>query len=173
MLHFTATIKKFDQQGEKTGWTYIDIPVALAQQLIPGNKKSFRVKGKLDSYVIERVALVPMGGGGFIMALNTAMRKAIGKGKGATLQVQLEVDTQEILPPADLIECLQDEPAALANYYKLPPSHRHYFTRWISEAKTETTRAKRIAITVNALVRGTDFGAAMRAMKEERGALGL
>ena len=99
MIQFTAIIKKFDQQGEKTGWTYIEIPAALAQQLKPGNKKSFRVKGKLDSYSIEQVALVPMGGGDFIMALNTTMRKGIGKGKGATLQVQLEVDTQEMLPP--------------------------------------------------------------------------
>lgn len=168
MLQFTATIKKFDQQGEKTGWTYIEIPAALAQELKPGNKKSFRVKGRLDGYAIERVALVPMGGGDFIMALNTVMRKAIGKGKGATLKVQLEVDNQEIRPPEDLIECLHDEPAALANYNKLPPSHRHYFTRWISEAKTDATRAKRIAITVSALARGTDFGAAMREMKKER-----
>ena len=168
MIHFTTLIKKFDQQGEKTGWTYIEIPAALAQQLKPGNKKSFRVKGKLDSYPIERVALVPMGGGDFIMALNTTMRKGIGKGKGATLAVQLEVDTQEVLPPEDLIECLHDEPAALANYYKLPPSHRHYFTRWINEAKTEATRAKRIALTVSALARGTNFSEAMREMKKER-----
>ena len=102
------------------------------------------------------------------MALNTAMRKGIGKSKGATLRVQLEVDTQQIEPPADLIECLHDEPAALANYHKLPPSHRHYFTRWISEAKTEATRAKRIAITVSALARGTNFNEAMRELKKER-----
>lgn len=167
MIRFNTIIKKFDQQGEKTGWTYIEIPAALAQELKPGNKKSFRVKGKLDNYPIERVALIPMGDGNFIMALNTVMRKGMGKNKGATLQVQLQVDTQELLPPADLIECLQDEPAALANYYKLPPSHRHYFTRWINEAKTEGTRAKRIALSVNALARGTDFSAAMRAMKRE------
>jgi hypothetical protein len=132
MLPFTATIKKFGQQGEKTGWTYIEIPANLAQQLKPGNKKSFRVKGKLDHYAIEQVALVPMGGGDFIMALNTVMRKAIGKHEGATLRVQLQVDTQELKPPEDLIECLHDEPAALAHYNKLPPSHRHYFTRWIT-----------------------------------------
>lgn len=172
MLQFTTVIQKFDQQGEKTGWTYIGIPAALAQQLKPGNKKSFRVKGKLDNYPIERVALVPMGGGDFIMALNTTMRKGIGKGKGATLLVQIEVDTQEVLPPEDLIECLQDEPAALAHYYKLPPSHRHYFTRWINEAKTDATRAKRIALTVSALARGTDFGTAMREMKKSEPGFG-
>ncbi len=45
MLKFTTTIKKFDKQGEKTGWTYIEIPAAIAQQLNPENRKSFRVKG--------------------------------------------------------------------------------------------------------------------------------
>ena len=44
MIKFTATILKFDKQGEKTGWTYIIIPSEMAQQLYPGNKKSFRVK---------------------------------------------------------------------------------------------------------------------------------
>ena len=42
MIKFTATIQKFASQGEKTGWTYIVIPAELAQQLSPGNKKSFR-----------------------------------------------------------------------------------------------------------------------------------
>ena len=32
--------------GEKTGWSYIEIPAAIAQQLKPNYKKSFRVKGK-------------------------------------------------------------------------------------------------------------------------------
>ena len=44
MVRFTATIKRFAEQGEKTGWTYIDVPVALAEKLQPGNKKGFRVR---------------------------------------------------------------------------------------------------------------------------------
>ena len=45
-IQFNAVIKKFDQKGEKTGWTYIDIPEKIAQQLIPGNKKAFRIVAK-------------------------------------------------------------------------------------------------------------------------------
>ena len=70
MITFNATIKKFGHQGEKTGWTYIEIPEAIAQQLMPDNKKSFRVKGKLDEYTFEGRSLVPTGGGDFILALN-------------------------------------------------------------------------------------------------------
>ncbi|MFX5998869.1 DUF1905 domain-containing protein, partial [Acinetobacter baumannii] len=79
MIQFATIIKKFAKQGEKTGWTYIEIPEAIAQQIKPNNKKSFRVKGKLDSFSIKGIALLPMGEGSFIMALNAEMRKGIKK----------------------------------------------------------------------------------------------
>ena len=41
---FTAMLKKFSSQGEKTGWTYIEIPKKVTEQLQPGNKKSFQGK---------------------------------------------------------------------------------------------------------------------------------
>lgn len=69
--------------GEKTGWMYIEIPVDIATKLNPDCKKSFRVKGKLDSYPVEKVALLPMGKGNFIMPFNAQMRKATGKRNGA------------------------------------------------------------------------------------------
>ena len=75
MIQFTTTIMQFGQQGEKTGWHYIEIPADIAQKLKPGNKKSFRVKGKLDDFSFSGVALLPMGGGRFIIALNKDLRK--------------------------------------------------------------------------------------------------
>ena len=167
IVQFTAPIKKFDKQGEKTGWTYIEVPLELAQQLNGENKKGFRVKGKLDHYRIEKTALLPLGNGILILPLNAAMRKATGKGKGATLSVELQVDTQEIKPPAELMECLQDEPVALATFNSLAKSHQNYFTRWINEAKTEATKAGRIAITVSAMLKGQDYGTALRSLKAE------
>ena len=44
MVEFTTTIKQFGQKGEKTGWTYIEIPTDIVDQLLPGTKKGFRVK---------------------------------------------------------------------------------------------------------------------------------
>jgi len=45
MIQFIVTIHRFEKQGEKTGWTYIEIPVDIAEKLKPGSKKSFRVLG--------------------------------------------------------------------------------------------------------------------------------
>jgi len=167
MVQFSATIKKFNNQGEKTGWTYIEIPASIAQKLNPDNKKGFRVKGKLDDYGFAMIALLPMGGGDFIMALNASMRKAIKKQKGATVKVKMEIDTNEIKPPAELMECLQDEPEALEYFNSLTKGHQNYFTNWINSAKTDPTKAKRIAASLNALNKKLDFGQMLRAIKKD------
>ena len=57
MIQFTTVMKRFDRQGEKTGWTYIEVPSEIAEKLVPGNKKGFRVKGKLDDFPIKAIAL--------------------------------------------------------------------------------------------------------------------
>jgi Domain of unknown function (DUF1905)/Bacteriocin-protection, YdeI or OmpD-Associated len=157
MIRFTATIKKFGSKGEKTGWTYFEVPVDIAQELKPDNKKEFKVKGKLDKYTIKRISLIPMGGGLFIMALNADMRKAIGKKEGAILEVQLSEDKSDFVFNADFMECLKDEPAAENYFQSLTGSHQRYFSKWIDSAKTDATRTKRIVMAVNALARGWGY----------------
>ncbi len=154
--------------GEKTGWTYILIPENLAQELFPGNKKSFRVKGKLDNWVFKQLALIPMGEGDFILAVNAEMRKNIKKQQGAKLSVQMQVDKSEIAISADLLECLEEEKAARAYFQKIPGSHQKYYSRWIESAKTLETKAKRIALAIKALSREMDYGSMIREEKADR-----
>ncbi|MBL7743286.1 MAG: DUF1905 domain-containing protein [Chitinophagaceae bacterium] len=161
-VSFTTTIHKFEKQGEKTGWTYIEIPADIAQKIKPGSKKSFRVKGKLDSYKISGVSLLPMGGGAFVMALNAMMRKGIGKKHGAMLKVELQEDTKEFEFSKDFIECLEDEPAAMEFFRSLAGSHQRYFSKWIDSAKTVETKTKRIAWAVTALSKKQGYGEMIR-----------
>ena len=168
MIQFSTPIEKFGDMGEKTGWTYILIPEALAQELKPGNKKSFRVKGKLDGWAFKQLALIPMGEGDFILALNNEIRKQIKKNKGAKLSVQMAVDTSEIELSPDLMECLEDDPAAKAYFNKIPGSHQKYYSRWIESAKTDETKARRIALALKALGRQMDYGTMIREDKAER-----
>ena len=113
-----------------------------------------------------------MGGGSFIMAINAAMRKGIRKGKGALLKVQLETDESAFKIDKELLECLSDEPKAMAAFQKMPPSHQNYYSKWIEEAKTSPTKAKRIAMTVTAMLKGMDFGEMLRAARKEKDELG-
>lgn len=169
MLEYTTIILKFGEQGEKSGWTYIEVPADIAQQLKPGNRKSFRVKGFLDLYMFEGIALLPMGEGHFIMALNAGIRKGIRKSEGAMLHVKLEVDNEySIQPPAELLECLMDDPESFEYFRSLAKSHRDYFINWINSAKTEPTRANRIVQMVNAMAQKMDYPQMIRANRKLR-----
>jgi hypothetical protein len=167
MVEFQAQLQQFAEQGEKTGWTYIQVPWEIAEQLKPGNKKSFRVKGKLDNFAIKGVALLPMGGGDFIMAVNAAMRKGIAKRKGSSVMVRLEVDHVVMAVPDDLMECFNDEPGTYDFFKTLAKSHQAYFIKYINEAKTEQTRTKRIALTVSAMAKKYDYGNMIRESRKE------
>jgi len=173
MLHFKTTIQKFNRQGEKTGWTYIVITKEDANQIKPETKVSFRVKGKLDNYAIEKVAILPMGDGSFIMPLNATIRKGIKKQKGAEVTVHLAADNEPVSINADFLDCLHDEPRALKTFHSLAKGHQNYFSKWIESAKTEPTRAKRIAMSVNALAKGMGFPEMLRAHKKEKEQFGL
>ena len=168
MIQFTVTIHKFEKQGEKTGWTYIEIPGDIAQKIKPGNKKSFRVKGKLDNFKITGVSLLPMGGGAFIMAINATMRKGIGKRHGAMLKVQLEEDKKPYQLDPDFLVCLRDEPKAFDAFNALPRSFQNYYSKWIESAKTESTKTKRIAHAVSTLAKGMNFSEMIRSNQKER-----
>lgn len=167
MIQFTASIKKFGDKGEKTGWTYIEIPAAIAEKLKSNNKKTFRVKGSLDAYTFEGVALLPMGDGDFIMALKSDVRKKIRKQKGAKLEVKLEADNSGVKFNAELLECLADEPEALSFFNQLTPGHRKYFSNWIDCAKIDATKTKRIAQTLTALSNHQHYGEMIRALTNE------
>ena len=166
MVKYTTTILKFDKQGEKTGWTYIEVPEKIAGQLKPGCKKSFRVKGKLDDYKIEQVALIPMGNGDFIIPINAAMRKGTGKRKGALLNVQLQEDKKEYQLNAAFMECLEDEPAALDFFKSKSASYQRYYSKWIDSAKTEATKTKRIALAVSSLAKKMEYGEMLKIQRE-------
>jgi hypothetical protein len=165
MLKYSATILKFADQGEKTGWQYVPITHRQAQLLQPEVKKSYRVKGTLDSYPIQQLAIIPMGDGSFILPLNTTIRRGLKKATGQKIQVAIEVDGSPLMPSFDLIDCLSDEPAALDFFESLTPSHQQYFSKLVESAKTETTKAKRIAMSMRALAQRKPYNIMIRESK--------
>ena len=162
MVVFNAIIKRFERNAEKTGWTYIIIPAAIVHQMKPAYRKSFRIKGKIDDVKIEKVSILPMGNGDFILALKKELRKQIGKAVGAFVKVQIAEDKRELEILPELISCLRDEPEALKAFKKLPPSHQRYYSKWVTEAKTDQTKVKRIAIAVDAMLTNKTFGEALK-----------
>lgn len=165
-IGFNAILQKFNNQGEKTGWTYLSVPENITNKLFPGNKKSFRIKGKLDEFLMHQVALLPMGDGNFILPVNATMRKAIRKQKGDSVKLEIEIDTKPPVISEELLICLNDEPGAYNSFKKLPPSHQQYYSRWIESAKTEATKAKRIALAVDTLLKQMNFSEMLQSQKK-------
>jgi len=167
MIKFNTVIQRFDKQGEKTGWTYIEISRAQAQKMNPGVNVGYRVKGKLDKWSYEKIALLPMGEGKFIMPLKANVRKAIGKKMGDKLTVEMELDQRQLQPSADFMKCLKEDPEAMTFFKTLPGSHQRYYSKWIEDAKTMQTKAKRIAMALTAFGKKQRFNEMMRANKKQ------
>ena len=169
MIKLTAIIEKFDQKGEKTGWTYLDIPSELASDLKADCKVSFRVKGQIDTVKFEGIALAPMGEGNFILPLKKEIQKKIGKSKGATVALQITEDKGfKLEMPEDLESCLCDVGGSMEQFNGMPKSHQNYYFNWINAAKTDSTRVKRIAQTIEAMVKKMDFGQMIKHNKSKR-----
>ncbi|MBO9620659.1 MAG: DUF1905 domain-containing protein [Niabella sp.] len=164
-ISFSATLLQFAEQGEKTGWTYVEVSAELAQELLPRNKKMFQVKGRLDQHAIAGAWLLPMGGGDFILPVNASMRKGIHKRKGAMVAIKLELDTNKYKLNQELMDCLTEEPEALLFFKSLPPSRQNYFSKWVDAAKTDETKATRIARCIYGLQRKWDYGQMIRFYK--------
>lgn len=169
MIKFSAIVEKYDQKGEKTGWTYVLIPNETAQNIYPGMKQSFRVKGRINEITIHQAALIPVGSGDFILPLNATIRKTAGIKKGDMVKLELMRDKSAFQFSPEMMACLEDDPDALAGFKKLTGSEQKYFSKWIDSAKTETTKAKRITQMLQAMYRGYRFGEMIRAENDKRG----
>lgn len=168
MIECKAVIFKFGPQGEKTGWVCVSIPNKVAEKINPGVKKSFRIKGFIDDYSIKAKALLPMGDGDFVLPLKADIRKAIRKNIGNSVTLKIEADNAPVTLNEDLVACLAEEPAAEIFFNSLVMGHRKYFSNWIESAKTEQTKTKRIANTVNAMLKKMDYGQMIRAMSKDK-----
>ncbi len=96
----------------------------------PGSGWSAVNKGRLERLLAEGLVLPP----GL-----AAIEQAKQDGSWDALTA---VDA--LLVPDDLAAALREVPAALANFEAFPPSARRGILEWILQAKTPTTRAKRV-----------------------------
>ena len=166
MFSFTATLLKYNNKGEKTGWTYVDVPADIILKFKRKDKKEFRVKGLIDDLKFDRLAVYPIGDGNFIIAVNAQMRKALGKKEGAMVSLNIELDNSPSIRSPELLVCLAEDPLAEKQFESLLLSQRNYFHHYIADAKGHETKAKRIINTIQAIYLKQDFGLMIRSLKK-------
>lgn len=92
-------------------------------------------------------------GGRFLLSFNAATRAATGLGAGDQVEVRLDLDDQPrvVDVPADLAREFSTDAAATAAWEALSYTRQRAHAESITGAKTDATRAKRVAKVLDSL----------------------
>ncbi|MEO5645526.1 MAG: YdeI/OmpD-associated family protein [Bacteroidia bacterium] len=152
LINKKCLLQKYPGKG---GWTYA---------IIPGIKQDkkvrfgwVKVRGHIDDYEIKNVRLMPMGDGRLFLTVKAEIRKKIRKEEGDWIKVVLFADRAPAEIPRELILCLKDDPTAHKNFMAYSDAVKKQFTDWISGARTDETKVRRIALTIDKASRGEKF----------------
>lgn len=145
-------LKKIPGKG---GWTYAEVPEVLKDPHSPFGW--VKVKGSIDGVKFANYRMMPLGNGNLFLPVKAEIRKKIGKEAGDTVHVILFADHDPPAIPVALKACLRDSPPALSRFQTLSEGEQKAFINWIESAKTDATRAKRIAQTIDKVLRGESF----------------
>jgi hypothetical protein len=146
-MRFRTTIL----QGGKTA-TGIQVPDEVVEALGAGRRPAVRVTINGFTYR-STVAVV---GGRYMVGVSAENRAGAGVAGGDEVDVDMELDTapREVAVPADLAAALDAEPAARRTFDGLSYSNRSWHVLQVTGAKTEETRQRRIAKSVDVLKQG-------------------
>ena len=138
-------IYKFDaiiQQVENKDATFIEIPFDVEKEF---GSKRVKVKAKFDN-VDYRGSIVRMGMPCFMIGLTKEIRKKIGKGIGDTVSVEIEKDEEERIVeiPIEFESMINKNNNAKEFYDSLSYSQKKKYITWITSAKKEETKIKRM-----------------------------
>lgn len=136
--NFEAIIKKIPDKDA----TYIEIPFDVEKEF---GAKRVKVKAKFNG-VEYRGSIVKMGLDCHMIGITKAIRKEMGKDVGDSIFVEIEKDEEvrEIDLPMDFKDELEKNDEALKFYNSLSYSAKRKYYQWITSAKKEETRQKRI-----------------------------
>lgn len=123
------------------------------QQIGEGAKR-FPVQATINGYS-WRTSVARMRGE-FLLGLNREVREGAGVQAGDTVEVDIALDDapRQVELPEDFKAKLAADPAAQRGYDGLSYTHRKEYARWVSEAKREETRRRRIAEALTRLREG-------------------
>jgi hypothetical protein len=146
-MRFRTTIK----QSGKTA-TGIEIPESVMEALASGRRPPVRVT--IGSYTYRStVATVD---GKPMVGLSAEHRAGAGVEGGQEVDVDIAIDTEkrEVVVPPELAAALDGEPRARATFDALSPSNKSWHALQVTGAKTDETRERRIARSIEALREG-------------------
>jgi Bacteriocin-protection, YdeI or OmpD-Associated/Domain of unknown function (DUF1905) len=139
-------------QGTGDSAAGVQLPEDLVERLGKGRKPP--VKATINGYTWRSTVAVLSGE--YWLGVSKENRKGAGVQAGQTVDLTLELDTEErvLEVPADFATALDAEPEARRFFDSLSYSNRRRFTYSIDDAKTPETRQRRIEKSVTQLREG-------------------
>ena len=130
----------------------IEVPDAVVESLGSGRRPAVTVTLKSYSY---RTTVAVMGGV-YMVGVSAEHRQAAGVAGGEEVDVDLELDTapREVNVPQDFAAALKAAPEADRAFGGLSYSNRSWHVLQVTGAKTEETRQRRIAKSIEMLSAG-------------------
>jgi hypothetical protein len=106
--------------------------------------KRFPVVATVNGYT-WRTSVARMKGE-FLVGLSREVRQNAGAEAGDEVEVALELDEapREVEVPEALAAALAADPEASASFERMAFTHRREYARWVTEAKKEETRERRV-----------------------------
>jgi Bacteriocin-protection, YdeI or OmpD-Associated/Domain of unknown function (DUF1905) len=146
-MRFRTTIL----QGDKTA-TGIEVPPEIVEALAAGKRPKVQVT--LRGYTYR--SSVAVMGGVYMIGVSAENRAGARVKGGDELDVDIELDTapREVTVPADFAAALRTEPTAQRTFGGLSYSNKSWHVFQIEGAKTDETRQRRIAKSVEILREG-------------------
>lgn len=138
-------------QSGKTA-TGIQVPDEVVEALGAGKRPAVRVT--INGYTYRSTIAVMSGV--YMVGVNAENRAAAGVAGGDEVDVVIELDTapREVAVPADLAAALEAEPGALRTFEGSSYSNQSWHVLQVTGAKTEETRRRRIAKSIEMLKQG-------------------
>lgn len=135
---FEAEIKKHEGKDA----TYIEVPLDVEKEF---GSKRVKVKVKFDN-VDYRGSIVKMGLPCYMIGITKEIRNKISKSYGDIISVELQKDDEEriIELPIEFKEKLMENDKAYNFYESLSYSQKRKYFQWITSAKKEETKMKRM-----------------------------
>jgi hypothetical protein len=139
------------QEG-RGGGAFVFFPFEVEKEFGTRSRVPVKVRFEGERYT---GSLAKYGHPQHMLGVPKAIREKLGKGPGAMLGVELWKDEEErtIDVPPEFQKLLKKE-RLLAIFEKLSYTHRKEYCRWISEAKKEETRSRRLEKSVEMLRNG-------------------
>jgi hypothetical protein len=143
-MRFRTTIL----QGDKTA-TGIQIPDEVVESLGAGKRPAVTVT--INGFTYRSTVAVM--GGVYMVGVSAENRAGTGAKGGDEVDVDIELDTapREVVVPTDLAAALAADPAAQRTFDSLSYSNKSWHALQVTGAKTDETRQRRIAKSVEAL----------------------